>query len=429
MNSAPMFALVDVNNFYVSCERVFQPCLEHRPVVVLSNNDGCVVARSNEVKALGVKMGTPWFKLQAFARRHDIEAFSSNYVLYGDMSNRVSSILRDFSPELEVYSIDESFLRLESVAHIHGGARAMGHAMRQRIRQWTGLPVCVGIGPTKTLAKFANHLAKKHEVFEGVCDLHVIPRPERLAWMAQVDVGEVWGIGPRLAPRLKALGIQSVLDLRNASPRKLRPLFGVTLERTCSELRGIPCLELEEVMPNKQQIQSSRSFGQPIETLEEMREAIASYLGLAAEKLRQQNSLAGAVHVFVRTNPFKETEPQYQGNITVPLVTATDDTLLLTRAALQGLRAIFRPGYSYKKAGILLTLLSDKRMHQPDLFEDPRARQKSARLMAVLDAVNHNFGQGSLRTGACGTEQRWVMRADNRSPRYTSCWDELPLVS
>jgi Nucleotidyltransferase/DNA polymerase involved in DNA repair len=238
----------------------FNPNLESTPLVVLSNNDGCAVARSNEVKALGVKMGTPWFKMKNLARQHGILAFSSNYTLYGDMSNRVATILRDFSPDIEVYSIDESFLRIETVTHLYGGAVAMGQQMRERIRQWTGLPVCVGIAPTKTLAKFANHLAKKNAVFEGVCDLHAMTRLERLEWMYGVEVGEVWGVGRRIAKRLEAMHIGTVLDLRNASPKEIRAQFGVVMERTCNELRGISCLELDDVAPSKQQIMSSRSL-------------------------------------------------------------------------------------------------------------------------------------------------------------------------
>jgi DNA polymerase V len=429
MAAAPQFALVDVNNFYVSCERVFKPCLENTPLVVLSNNDGCAVARSHEVKALGVKMGTPWFKMKDLARQHGILAYSSNYTLYGDMSNRVATILRDFSPDLEVYSIDESFLRIETVAHLHGGAIPMGHQMRNRIKQWTGLPVCVGVGPTKTLAKFANHLAKKNDAFNGVCDLHAMSRPERLEWMWGVEVGEVWGVGPRIKKRLSAMGIDTVLDLRNASPKEMRTHFGVVMERTCNELRGISCLELEDVMSPKQQIMSSRSFGEPVETIEELREAVASYLGNAAEKLRRQKSVAGAVYVFVLTNRFREDEPQYNAGITVPLIDGTDDTLVLTTAALKALLAIFRPGFRYKKAGVMLTLLSDKDARQATLFDDLAATEKSARLMAAMDAVNREFGRGTLRSGASGVAQRWAMRAGNRSPRYTTRWDELPVVS
>ena len=335
MALAPQFALVDVNNFYVSCERVFNPNLESTPLVVLSNNDGCAVARSNEVKALGVKMGTPWFKMQDLARQHGILAFSSNYTLYGDMSNRVTTILRDFAPDIEVYSIDESFLRIETVTHLYGGAVAMGQQMRERIWQWTGLPVCVGIAPTKTLAKFANHLAKKNAVFEGVCDLHTMTRAERLEWMYGVEVGDVWGVGRRIAQRLEAMNIHTVFDLRNASPKEIRAHFGVVMERTCNELRGISCLELEDIAPPKQQIMSSRSFGTPVETIAELREAVATYIARAAEKLRQQGSVSAAVYVFVQTNRFKTDEPQYSCGMTVPMVDPTDDTMLLTRAAFQ----------------------------------------------------------------------------------------------
>lgn len=425
-----MFALVDVNNFYASCEQLWEPKLRNRPVVVLSNNDGCVVARSKEAKAIGVPMGAPWFKLRDLAQQHRIIALSSNYELYASMSNRVVDVLRDFTPELEVYSIDESFLSLEGMSGIsQGDLVAYGQQVRQRIAQWVGLPVCVGIGPTKTLAKFANHLAKKNAVFEGVCDLHAMTRPERLEWMYGVEVGEVWGVGRRIAKRLEAMHIGTVLDLRNASPKEIRAQFGVVMERTCNELRGISCLELDDVAPSKQQIMSSRSFGTPVETIAELREAVASYIARAAEKLRQQGSASAAVYVFVQTNRFKTDEPQYSCGMTVPMVDPTDDTMLLTRAAFQGLAAIYRQGFRYKKAGVMLTFLSDKAGRQETLFDDPASRAKSTRLMAVMDAVNREFGRDALRSGASGVAQRWAMRSGNRSPRYTTRWDELPVAS
>jgi DNA polymerase V len=423
-----MFALVDVNNFYVSCERVFQPQLEQVPMVVLSNNDGCAVARSAEVKALGVKMGTPWFKMKALAKEHGILALSSNYTLYGDMSNRATAVLRDFSPDIEVYSVDESFLRVESVAHLYGGVTAMGQQIRQRVKQWTGLPVCVGCGPTKTLAKIANHLAKKNPEFDGVCDLHAIPRPERLQWMSQLEVGEVWGVGKRIAKRLNAMGVETVLDLRNISIKEIRAQFGVVMERTCNELRGISCLELEDVAPAKQQIMSSRSFGSPVTTLAELREAVASYVSRAAEKLRAQGSVAAAIQVYIQTNRFKESDLQYSEGLLVPLPDPTDDTRLLTSAATLGLGLIFKPGYQYKKAGIMLTLISDKAKRQQTLFDDPLQRAQSAKLMAAMDAINAEFGRDTVRAGATGTEKRWAMRSENRSPRFTTRWDELPIA-
>jgi DNA polymerase V len=428
MASAPIFALVDVNNFYVSCERVFQPQLEHVPMVVLSNNDGCAVARSAEVKALGVKMGTPWFKMKALAKEHGILALSSNYTLYGDMSNRATAVLRDFSPDIEVYSVDESFLRVESVAHLYGGVTAMGQQIRQRVKQWTGLPVCVGCGPTKTLAKIANHLAKKNPEFDGVCDLHAIPRPERLWWMSQLEVGEVWGVGKRIAKRLNAMGVETVLDLRNSSIKEIRTQFGVVMERTCNELRGISCLELEDVAPAKQQIMSSRSFGSPVTTLDELREAVASYVSRAAEKLRAQASVSAAVQVYIQTNRFKESDLQYNEGLLVPLPDPTDDTRLLTSAAILGLGLIFKPGYQYKKVGIMLTLISDKAKRQQTLFDNPLQRAQSAKLMAAMDAINAEFGRDTVRTGANGTEKRWATRSENRSPRFTTRWDELPIA-
>ena len=423
-----MFALVDVNNFYVSCERVFQPQFEHVPMVVLSNNDGCAVARSAEVKALGVKMGTPWFKMKELAKEHGILAFSSNYTLYGDMSNRATAVLRDFSPDIEVYSVDESFLRVESVEHLYGGVTSMGQQIRQRVRQWTGLPVCVGCGPTKTMAKIANHLAKKNPEFDGVCDLHAMTRPERLQWMSQLEVGEVWGVGRRIAKRLNAMGIETVLDLRNASIKEVRAQFGVVMERTCNELRGISCLDLEDVAPPKQQIMSSRSFGSPVETLDELREAVASYVARAAEKLRAQGSVSAAVHVYIQTNRFKESDLQYSEGLVVPLPDPTDDTRLLTSAATLGLGLIFKPGFKYKKAGIMLTLISDKAKRQETLFDDPLKRTQSAKLMAAMDAINAEFGRDTVKTGASGTDKRWAMRSENRSPRFTTRWDELPVA-
>jgi DNA polymerase V len=304
----------------------------------------------------------------------------------------------------------------------------MGQQIRQRVKQWTGLPVCVGCGPTKTLAKIANHLAKKNPEFDGVCDLHAIPRPERLQWMSQLEVGEVWGVGKRIAKRLNAMGVETVLDLRNSSIKEIRAQFGVVMERTCNELRGISCLELEDVAPAKQQIMSSRSFGSPVTTLAELREAVASYVSRAAEKLRAQGSVSAAVQVYIQTNRFKESDLQYSEGLLVPLPDPTDDTRLLTSAATLGLGLIFKPGYQYKKAGIMLTLISDKAKRQQTLFDDPLQRAQSAKLMAAMDAINAEFGRDTVKTGANGTEKRWAMRSENRSPRFTTRWDELPIA-
>jgi DNA polymerase V len=421
---AAKYALVDCNNFYASCERVFRPDLKRAPLVVLSNNDGIVVARSDEAKALGLKNGTPWFKLQGFAREHGVVAFSSNYTLYADMSQRVVDILSGFTPEIEVYSIDESFLRIETVERLFGGALALGRQIRARVAKWVHLPVSVGIGPTKTLAKIATHLAKKQPEFEGVADLYPMSRQERQSWMARIPVGEVWGVGYRSVEPLAKLGIHTVLDLRNAPPRFIRAKFGVVLERTVRELRGIPCVELEEVAPPKQQILSSRSFGQPVTTLDDLSEAVAYHAARVGERLRQQGSVAGAVHVFAHTNRFKD-EPQYNGARTLALSEPTDDTRILTAAALRGVADFFRTGYEYKKAGVQLTLLEPKNAAQRTLFDDDAGGEKSARVMTALDAINRRFGRDTLKTAAVGFQYNWATRIDLRSPRYTTRWDEL----
>ena len=425
---APLFALVDVNNFYVSCERVFNRKLEGVPIVVLSNNDGCAVARSNEVKALGVKMGAPWFKLKDLAKQHGILAFSSNYTLYGDMSNRATEVLRQFSPYIEVYSIDESFLRVETVVRLHDGATNMGQSIRQRVKHWTGLPVCVGFGSTKTLAKFANHLAKKQAVFNSVCDLSALPETELHYWMRKISVSEVWGVGRRIAARLEPMGITTVFDLLCADTKALRNQFGVVLERTASELSGISCLELDDLVENKQQIMSSRSFGQIVKTSEELTESVSWHAHLAGEKLRAQQSVTGAVLVFVQTNRFRADDPQYNGSLVVPLENPSDDTCPITSSALYGLKRIFHSGFAYKKAGVMLMQLTQKENHQNTLFDDGTARVRSAKLMQAMDAINATWGRNTLRVGSMGTTRRWAMRSENRSPRYTTAWEELPHV-
>ncbi len=420
------FALVDGNNFYVSCERVFNPALEGKPVVVLSNNDGCAVARSAEVKALGVKMATPWFQMQDLARKHGIIALSSNYTLYADMSNRMMSVLRQFSPRQEIYSIDECFLGLEGFGRDLG---AYGQEIRQRVRQWTGIPVCVGIAPSKTLAKLANHVAKKGPEWNGVCDLGAMPEAERDRLMAGIEVGEVWGVGRRLREQLAAIHIHTVLALKQADPALIRRRFSVVLERTVLELRGISCLGLEEIAPNKQQIVCSRSFGQPVLHLAELGEAVSSYATRAAERLRRQSSVAGAIHVYISTSPFREKDPQYGQGITIPLPQAADDTPRLVRAALFGLRQIYRPGYRYAKAGVMLMELGPAGSRQQALFSDEAAESRSAGLMQVLDRINRKMGKDTLFLASSGIVKGWGMKQGSRSPCYTTDWGELAEVS
>ena len=424
-------ALIDGNNFYVSCERVFQPELEGKPVVVLSNNDGCVVARSQEVRALGVPMGAPWFKLRDLAKQHGIIAKSSNYTLYADMSQRMHAVIGQFAPEQEIYSIDETFLDLTG---FNRDLIEYGIQIRKRVRQWTGIPVCVGIGSSKTLAKLANHSAKKvlvPEMANGVVNFNQIPPVELSQLFGSIDVGEVWGVGRRNKERLNDIGIQTVRDLRDVSISRIRKEFNVVLARTVAELNGESCLALEEVAPPKQQIVSSRSFGQPVFLLEDLNEAVVSYASRAAEKLRKQNHVAGAIQVFVQTNPFKPDEPQYNNGVTVKLVKQTDNSFLLAEAALYGLKRIYKPGYAYKKAGVMLGVLCPENLVPVDLFTgfDEPETQRARALMATLDEINAKMGRGTVRSAGEGIQKPWAMRSDNKSKAFTTDWDQLALAT
>ncbi len=423
----PVFALVDCNNFYASCEKLFDPALKDKPVVVLSNNDGCVVARSAEVKALGIPMGVPWFKIREQARQHGIVAFSSNYALYADMSNRVVEVLSQYSPHLEVYSIDESFLDLSGFAD--QALMVFGQSVRQRIWDWLGMPVCVGIAPTKTLAKLANHCAKKQLAGRGgVCDFTTLPPAKLSELLATIDVGEVWGVGRKIAARLDAMGIRSVLDLRDADAETIRSRFSVVTERTVRELRGVSCLALEAMVPDKQQIMSSRSFGRYVYERPALEEAVATYIGRAAEKLRRQDALAGALMVYIRTNPFSESEPQYQKALTIALPQATADSRVLVGWGLRMLRRIYRPGYAYQKAGVMLSELRPRRMQQGSLFTGVEEDARAQRLMVAMDALNNRYGRGTLRVAAEGTGAAWRMKRERLSPGYTTDWAGLAVV-
>lgn len=417
-------ALIDGNNFYVSCERVFNPTLEGRPVIVLSNNDGCAVARSNEAKALGVKMGAPWFQLKDLAKKHGIIALSSNYALYGDMSNRMMSVLARYSPDQEIYSIDECFLGLDGFAHVDLIAHAQ--AMRRQVRQWVGIPVCVGIAETKTLAKLANHCAKKGFAgADSVCDFGRLSDTDQSVLFSTIEVGEIWGIGRQLSQQLIARGIDTVEALRTADAKVLRREFSVTMERIVAELNGESCIGLEDVAPAKQQIMSSRSFGKYLTDLDSLQEAVASYIAIAAAKLRHQGSVAGMVQVFIRTSPFRDNAPQYSKTLTIPLPTPSDDTLRLTQAALWGLRRIYRPGFEYQKAGIMLMDLVPAGIRQQDLFS---ASRNNDALMKVVDRINRAWGRGAIRSAAEGTAKTWSMKRERMSSRWTTRWDELPVV-
>ncbi|MGV1016840.1 MAG: Y-family DNA polymerase [Fluviibacter phosphoraccumulans] len=424
-------ALIDGNNFYVSCERVFQPELEGKPVVVLSNNDGCVVARSAEVKALGVPMGIPWFKLKDLAKQHGIIAKSSNYTLYGDMSQRMHSVIAQFSPEQEIYSIDETFLDLTG---FNRDLVAYGQEIRQRVRQWTGIPVCVGIGSSKTLAKLANHCAKKAHVpsmADGVTDLNQLSASGLRELFSRIEVGEVWGVGRKIQERLGGMGIETVQQLKDSSLSRIKKEFNVVLARTVAELNGESCLALEEVAQPKQQIMSSRSFGQPVFLLEDLNEAVVSYTSRACEKLRHQNHVAGSIQVYLRTNPFKPDEPQYNNGVTVKLLHPTNNTFRLAEAALYGLKKIYKLGYAYKKAGIMLTDLCPEHQVPVDLFSgiDQPETQRAKTLMATLDEINAKMGRGTVRSAGEGIQKAWAMRSSNKSKAFTTDWEQLAIVS
>ncbi|AVG17009.1 DNA polymerase V subunit UmuC [Chromobacterium vaccinii] len=423
MSAPTLFALVDGNSMYASCERVFRPDLIGKPIVVLSNNDGCVVAASAEAKALpGVKMFGPYFEIADVCRQHDVAVFSSNYALYGDMSRRMMRVLSEFAAEQEVYSIDECFLDMTGMPDLD----SHGHRMRQAVLQRVGIPTCVGMGPSKTLAKLANRIAKKQTQWGGVFEWDFVTPAEADLMMAQIEVGDVWGIGRRLSEQLQAMNIHSALDLKRADSRRIKRQFSVVVERTVQELNGVSCMALEDVTPSKQQIISSRSFSLKVKDLNTLVASVSHHAARAAEKLRQQGSSARLVGVGIRTSPFSDVA-QYRPYIVVPLVQATDDTIEITSAALAGLRAIYKRGYLYHKAGIVLMEIGPRGVVQSDLFAtppDPRRQQ----LMQTMDAITRQFGRGTVRLASEDMTQRWRMRQDVRSPRYTTRLDELLVV-
>ncbi|MFI8748756.1 Y-family DNA polymerase [Vreelandella lionensis] len=424
-----MIALVDCNNFYVSCERVFAPALEGRPVGVLSNNDGCVVARSNELKALGVEMGTAIHLLPLAIRRQAV-LLSSNYALYGDMSQRVTEVLGEFSPHVEVYSIDESFVGFQGFDPETLEAR--GQAMRDTVRQWTGIPVCVGFAPTRVLAKVANQSAKKHPAYkqQGVCKLTAESEATK-ALLKQLPVTELWGVARRTGERLRVMGIETAWDLREADPKCIRQRFSVVQERIVWELRGQSAIQLDDMSLPKQQIMVSRSFGRLTNNPHDLREALRQHAARAAEKLRKQQSVTSAVMVFVRTNPFRTDLPQYQQRVVVSLEKPTDDSRNIIAAAIQGLRRLWRKGYAYHKAGLTLLDLSPKANRQLTLTETPQTDEeakRSERLMATMDKLNRELGKGTVQLGLPRKGNAWVLRSERRTPRYTTQWNELLIV-
>jgi DNA polymerase V len=416
----PQMALVDCNNFYVSCERVFRPDLKNVPVVVLSNNDGCVVSRSNEAKALGIKMGQPWFECKALAQEHGILALSSNYALYADLSNRVMSILSDYSPRHEVYSIDECFVDLTGTPQL----RDVSYAMRARVIAWTGIPVCVGIGPTKTLAKLANHIAKKHPRSKGVFNYNDLTQAQQVKLLSQIEVGEVWGVGRRISARLSEHGIHTVEDLRMAHTATLRSEFGVVMEKTQRELQGVPCIDLQEVVPDKKQIVSSRSFGQTVRDVAVLKDAMSTFVANACAKLRAQGSHAALIQVSLHTNRFRKDLPQYNPSFALPLPQPTNDSLVVNRWADYLVGRLFKPEYAYKKAGIMLGEITPVGQYQADWLEPTPATD--TRLMEALDGLNKRFGRGTVKVSTQGAHAGWQMRQERKSPSYTTDWASMP---
>lgn len=418
-----VFALIDGNSFYCSCERVFDPTLANRPVIVLSNNDGCAVARTAEAKALGIAMGEPFFKIRDLCQENNVAVFSSNYTLYGDMSARLNAIYRQWTPDVEVYSIDESFL---DVSHVPPADRtSFGLDLRSTVQRWTGIPTCVGIGPSKTLAKLANHIAKKNADLGGVCDLS--NEHYRKTWLDRIEVGEVWGVGAASKRKLLSIGVESAGDLSRLSRQLARQLMSVVGERTVLELQGISCLSLESLAPQRKGCAVTRSFGQPVTDLAGMLEAVSSYATRAGEKLRRHGLETAHMAVFMHTSRFNERDPAHSGQTVVNFPEASADTLDLINAAQLGARRIFREGFRYAKAGIIMNDLVPAQSAPRPLF-GARNREKSARLMSALDAVNARFGRSALTPASNGLKRDWQARFDRKSPRYTTRLDELPSV-
>ena len=414
-----MFGLCDCNNFFVSCERAFNPSLLGRPVVVLSNNDGCVVSRSNEAKALGIKMGEPIFRLKELVERENVAVFSSNYILYGDLSARIMSILREALPSTEVYSIDEAFLDMRGIPlkDLH----PLGIELSRKILKYTGIPVSIGISRTKTLAKIASKLCKRYPKLNGCCLMHREEDIEKV--LGRFEIGDVWGIGRKHLKFLQAYGINSALDFIRMSPNIVRKEFTITGLKTWKELRGESCITFEEQASERSQICVSRSFSTELSTFDDLHQSIANFTATAAGKLRRQRSICGEVMVFLLTNIHKEEAPQYFTNLPVVLPFATDSTLEILKSAVFALRKIYREGYGYKKAGVVLGRIAPKCTMQPSLFSTSDIA-KEKRLMQVMDSLNNTYGNKALVVASQGFDGI-KMNRNHLSGRYTTEWDEI----
>jgi DNA polymerase V len=418
-------ALVDCDNFYVSCERVFNPRLKEKPVVVLSNNDGCIVARSQEAKALNIPMGAPFFQHQKFIQKNNVKVYSSNYALYGDMSKRVMETLKCFSPHVEIYSIDEAFLDLSGFRH--ESLTEYGNLIRTTIKKHIGIPVTIGIAPTKALAKIATRIAKRDKTLKGVFDITTHPEIDEL--LKTIAVEDVWGIGKQYTKLLNTQGILTAKDLKYASPKWIQKHLTIVGLRILKELNGEPCIPMEELPPPRKGIICSRAFGKPIEILEELTEAISEYVSRAAQKLRSQNSAASFLQVYVSTNPFKPV-PQYINSITSTFLTPTSFTPELICKAKECVKQIFQPGYQYHDGGVFLGGLISQKQIQLSLFSQPnlKERNKKTELMATLDKVNKRWGRNTLQVASQGIKKPWKMNQSCVSPHYTTRWQEIPVV-
>lgn len=423
LNKRPIFALADVNSMYASCEQVFNPKLRGKPIVVLSNNDGCIIAQSKEAKAmLDIYMCRPWFELEKEATKLGVIALSSNYELYADMSNRFMDTLRQFSPRVEVYSIDESFLDMTG---INKNYNEYGQTIKNTVKQWTGLPICVGFGHSKTLAKLANHCAKKQPIFNGVCDLTSMNEAEVNSLMEKLPVSKVWGVGGKIEAKLNQLGIVNVLQLKRANSRRIRDEFNVVLERTVRELNGEPHLQIEDTFEDAKQIMSSRSFGMRIDNLADLDEAISYHASNACERLRRQKLYANAITVFIQNSPFDQA-PYYGPSCSFGLPSPTNNTMQIAKAAIWAVRKMYKNNIYFHKAGLMLSELVPEAGQQLDIFGFSRHDGKSQALMETMDKLNKKYNKQVIKLASEGTKKSWVMRRNLKSPNYTTDWKDLP---
>lgn len=422
--NAKAIALVDCNNFYASCERIFNPKLKDKPLVILSNNDGCVIARSNEAKAIGIKMGEPLHQCMHLIKKHQVQTLSSNFSLYGDISDRVMQTLSNFTNNIEIYSIDEAFLALKAIPE--NKLYSYGRRMHHTVKQWTGIPISVGIAPTKTLAKIASKISKDYSGYDGVFSTYSQKNLDHL--LSYIKVEDIWGIGYRSADFLRRHYIHSALDLARAPDSWVRKHMSISGLRTVMELRGIPCIDLEDKPSSPKSIACSRSFTTSLSNFQSLRESIATFVSRAAEKLRKKNLSASFVYVSIRTNKFNKEEKQYANSIGIEINPTSSSTAELIKSACKGLEQIYKQGYKYKKAGIVLSGLIPSGSHQANFFNS-KNQETSDSLMQTLDNINKRWGAGSIQYGSLGLESRLFGEQNHKSPRFTTQWTEIPIVN